>query len=244
MRQIWIFFAPGVGGDGLANLLEQCGDVHIWAHDSTQPVWRVHRVVDDQVKFWAPAVDQQHCFRNGRSFELASNQLAEAYVQALSIDKTIVVTSHDILLYNLYRSDCQDLFTRNQIRILLDSRDYRRCLLDLVRKNLMILPAAKLQKDADHAALHAQFQRYQQVDRSRYDHVVWAEDLLDSVELLRFINLLKLDITRDMIDQYRMLRYDQWRRVLAPDQNPPRYRSYVESGEIRYELLTDPLVDQ
>ena len=42
--QVWLFFEPGTGGDGLANLLERSsGSVPI---DGETGFWRVHRIVD------------------------------------------------------------------------------------------------------------------------------------------------------------------------------------------------------
>ena len=50
---VWIFFSPGAGGDGLANLLEQSPSVI--ALDGIKP-WRIHRYVDGKAKFWAPTL--------------------------------------------------------------------------------------------------------------------------------------------------------------------------------------------
>lgn len=239
MRQIWIFFASGVGGDGLANLLELAQGVRAWGKDPTQPVWRVHRIVDDEVKFWAPPVDHKHCFRTGRWFDQRDNQLDSEYVEAVTKDQTVIVTSHDIMLYNLYRSDRQDLLCRNQTKILLDSRDYFSCYQRSIKKNLWILPLADL-NDEITVKDKPNYSRYELIDKSRFDHVVYLEDLADDRGMNSLLKQLDLTIDPDLLAQYQQLRQGHWHDLLAPAQHPPRFESYIQDGFIHYK----PVVDQ
>lgn len=241
MRQIWIFFAPGAGGDGLANVIELCAGMHAWNRDPDQPVWRVDRVVDDQVKFWAPPVDSNWCFRTGKWFDQSQNQLNTEYERLVVENKDLVATSHDILLYNLDRSDRQDVFCHHQVSVLLDSRDYSTCRKNLVTKNLMPMDINNLSDNASH---HPLYERYQSCDRSRFDRVVWIEDLDDAEFLQKWLQDLDLLIDSQMIDQYHQLRSGQWRQVLGSTQRPPLFESYVESGQIRYRSLDPSTVDQ
>lgn len=236
MRQIWIFFASGLGGDGLANLLELANDVQVWGRDPQQPVWRVHRIVDDEVKFWAPPVDTQHCFRTGRWFDQQHNQLNGEYVEAISRDRDVIVTSHDILLYNLDKSDRQDLLCRNQIKVLLDSRNYFWCYQRSIKKNLRSLAVTELD-DCVTAKHNPNYLRYGQVDRSRFDHVIWLEDITDYNGLHSLLYSLNLTIDPHLITQYQQLRQGQWREILAPTQRPPCYESYILDGWIHYKAL-------
>lgn len=242
MAQIWIFFAAGVGGDGLANLLEQSDGVTVWGQDQSGSSWRVHRVVDDQVKFWAPPVDKKHCFRKGHWFEQQDNVLQPEYLQAVRSNATIVVTSHDIVLYNLDRSESLDVFGRDQIRVLVDSRDYLKCHQDAVKKNLMIVALDNF-NDVAHAVATPSLSRYRQTDRSRFDRVVWIEDLSTETQLVAFARDLGLRLKSEIVQQYLLLRSPQWSQVLGP-RWVPRFQSYIESGMICYKSLDSGPVDQ
>jgi hypothetical protein len=235
MRQIWIFFATGVGGDGLANLLEQCPDITGWAREGELAAWRVHRIVDDEIKFWYPAVDAQHCFRTGRWFDQRNNQLHPEYQQAVINRQRIIATSHDILLFNLDRSDRQDLLCQDQIKVLLDSRDYHKCLQNSVKKNLLSVSEQKFY-NRSWAESTPVFARYSEVDRARYDYVIWAEDLSDQQGIQNLLDRLHLSIDPAKISQYLHLRNGAWREVLGAGQ-PPRYQSYFDNGMICYRSL-------
>lgn len=231
MAQIWLFFANGVGGDGLANLLEHAQEVKVWDRSSVE--WRIHRIVDEQVKFWAPTVDQQHCFRTGRWFDQRHNRLHQGYQRAVEDGHTIVVTSHDILLLNLSRSDGQQVLCRDQCRVLLDSRDYLKCYQNSVIKNLITVPDQDLHDSAAANAMPV-FARYSETDRSRFDHVVWMEDLTTPASLEAFARDLGLTLDIRYIEQYQQLRSGMWRQIWAARPEPPRYVSHTVGGLIRY----------
>lgn len=235
MAQIWIFFAAGTGGDGLANLLEQSDGVRVWGQDQSGSPWRIHRVVDDQVKFWAPPVDEKHCFRTGHWFQQQDNNLQPEYVQAVQSDATIVVTSHDIVLYNLDRSDSLDVLCRDHTRVLLDSRNYLQCHQNAVKKNLINVSLDDF-NDAAYAAATPSLARYQRTDRSRFDHVVWIEDLSTETQLISLASDLGLHLRPEIVRQYQLLRSPQWPAVLG-SRSIPRFQSYIESNTICYRSL-------
>lgn len=244
MSQIWIFFAPGAGGDGLANVIELCHGMQRWRHNPDQIFWRAERVVDDQVKFWAPCVDSAWCFRKGTWFDQSQNRLDAEYEHLVASGRNLVATSHDILLYNLDRSDRQDVLCKDQIRVLLDSRDYAACQRHMIKKNLMTVSVDNFNEHAL-ARPHALYQRYDQCDRSRFDHVVWLEDLNDPSYLQQWLGSIGLMLDLLLLEQYHQLRSGQWRQVLGQVQKaPPVFESYAEQGEIRYRSLDPAAVDQ
>jgi hypothetical protein len=77
--QIWIYFDPGSGGDGFANLLERSRT--ITPFDQNDRPWRIDRFVDNCPKFWAPTVDTNGCFRTGRPFNTKDNKLNQNYIE-------------------------------------------------------------------------------------------------------------------------------------------------------------------
>lgn len=235
MKQIWIFFAAGTGGDGLANLIEHCDGVKAWHRDVGQPTWRVDRVVDGLVKFWAPPMDAQHCFRTGKWFDQSTNQLRDDYEHLVISGSTLVATSHDILLFNLDRSDRQDVLCRNQIKVLLDSRDYLNCHRQCVLKNLMSVDAEEIKNGAwvEQSPLYA---RYAQTDRSRFDHVIFTEDLTSEQGILGLLEKLGLEIQPHLLSQYQLLRNNQWHQVVGGNK-VSQYRSHIENGKICFYLV-------
>ena len=46
--QYWIYFYPGVGGDGFVNLLEHCNNFSKF--DLVSDEWRIHQVVNGRIK--------------------------------------------------------------------------------------------------------------------------------------------------------------------------------------------------
>ena len=127
--QIWIYFLPGTGGDGIANLLEHSQNVTTIDHNlcvhatPNMQFWRVDRFVDNQPKFWAPTIDQLHCFRQNQKFDKTKNYLSNSYINLINSNATTIITSHDCSFQNFYNSDCVDIFTKNQIKILLYSKN-------------------------------------------------------------------------------------------------------------------------
>ena len=135
--QIWIYFQPGVGGDGFANLLERAHQVKRF--DINQPYWRIHRFVDNLPKFYAPTVDAKECFRRLPliRFDSKDNYLMESYVDCVLQDRVVICTSHDTGLKFLNTNDCSDILLQNQVKILLKSSDPWLTRYQAIIKNLL-----------------------------------------------------------------------------------------------------------
>lgn len=133
--QIWIYFQPGVGGDGFASLLERAHQVERF--DNYQQDWRIHRFVDNLPKFYAPWVDVKGCFRRPKRFDSSDNSLLESYVDCVLQNRVIICTSHDVGLKFLNTNDYSDILLRNQVKILLTSSDRRLAQYQAIIKNLM-----------------------------------------------------------------------------------------------------------
>jgi hypothetical protein len=133
--QFWIYFDAGAGGDGFANLLEHATNVKPW--DKDLKVWRLSHYINDAATFYAPPIDHNGCFRtpkNGTSssaFCQNDNTLHPSYIGRVQNNINTVCTSHDLGLESLNASDCQDILTKNQIKILIENSDplvtYRAC---------------------------------------------------------------------------------------------------------------------
>ena len=136
--QIWFFFNPGTGGDGVANLFEQSSDIVSFDATAEDPVdyWRVHRFVDGSPKFYAPTPDANECFRSGKRFEQIQNTLHPGYARCVASDQNCIVASHDVHLTNLLASDLQDVFCKNQIKVLLTTSDHHKANINAAIKNL------------------------------------------------------------------------------------------------------------
>lgn len=133
--QIWLFFQAGVGGDGIANLLERSNNVV--PIDGEAEYWRIHRIVDGSVKFYAPTVDNIGCFRHNQPFDQSTNQLSIGYLDIVSQNLNCIVTSHDTTLDLLANSHCKDILLKNQIKILLVSDKCQTVHIKAATKNLL-----------------------------------------------------------------------------------------------------------
>ena len=157
----------GDGGDSVANLLEHATNVAPF--DGVRQ-WRVHRYVDGSPKFWAPLIDTNRCFRGGRcAFRTDQNQLNENYVCAVEQNHNIIVTAHDIDLKFFNASDCQDIFTQNQRRVLLISRNPTKSRLKAVTKNL---------QEINQKEFLSTVVDYDRRVFDLYERVVYIEDLI------------------------------------------------------------------
>ena len=204
MSQYWIYFSPGSGGDGLANLLERChGICPIDDHPIDR--WRIHRIVDGQVKFFSAKIDSLGCFRLDMPFSESNNKLTDRYQSLISENQKIIVTSHDIELKHLEYSEKKDILCKNQIKIVLESRDYYQSYILQLKKNLIEFPVSilryKIKTRLDGFNILPPI-----IDLSKFDHRIFIEDIWDSFSYFRdFIKILDLDIDKRHYDQY--LRY-------------------------------------
>jgi hypothetical protein len=133
--QIWLFFQAGAGGDGFANLLERSSNVT--PIDGVTDYWRIHRIVDNDIKFYAPTIDEFECFRRNQSFKKNINRLKKEYVDIVNHNRNCIVTSHDISLGLLFSSDCLDILSKDQIKVLLTTECSKTDVTKYTTKNLL-----------------------------------------------------------------------------------------------------------
>ena len=168
--QVWIYFLPGVGGDGIANLLEKSQTVV--TVDSNPPDWRLHRYVDGELKFWAPAIDRLHCFRRDRAFTLSNNALSQRYVELVKSKQNIVVTSHDIFLKNLNQSDEKHILELDQIKVLITTQNPKQAMITNLKKTLDLSTQEKLNQAYDQY-----LNWYKNINHANFDIVISSEDI-------------------------------------------------------------------
>lgn len=188
--QIWIFFGPGAGGDGFANLLEHASGVTPIDGMST---WRIHRYVDGEPKFWMPAPDRDLCFRSGRRFDSKQNQLLESYIK--SVDGCAIVASHDTSLVALNNSDCLDVLTRDQIKILIKSRNIKEDSLKFAKKNLQELSLNQIEL------------MYPDVDiNAFFDHAVFLDEIMQTWSSFQsFLKSIGLEMEQEFFEDFRKI---------------------------------------
>jgi len=164
--QIWIYFEPGAGGDGFANLLERSRTITTF--DQNDRPWRIHRFVDNCPKFWSPTVDQNKCFRTGQPFYTKNNKLNQNYVDHVNCGTSIICTSHDTSLKLLEISDCRDVFFKKQIKVRLQHQDCIDTYKQFAIKNLQNIPAD---------LSYANMPKLKSIDFKKFDYVVNIEKI-------------------------------------------------------------------
>jgi hypothetical protein len=220
--QIWIYFQPGVGGDGFASLLERARPVERFDDDKQD--WRIHRFVDDLPKFYAPWVDAKGCFRRPLiRFDSKDNCLLESYVNCVLQDRVVICTSHDTGLKFLNTNDCSDILLRNQVKILLKSSNFQLTRYQATLKNL--IPAAV---DSIVSTPH-------QYNLNQFDHVLDI-DLIQSdwsyVE--QFCKSIGLDLAQSEYQAYQEILAGSTRFDRAGTE---RYQSSVVDGHFQYSKI-------
>jgi hypothetical protein len=220
--QIWIFFEPGVGGDGFANLLEKSTDIE--PIDGETGYWRVHRIVDGRIKFYAPTPDQEECFRSSlKPFRQCTNRLRKGYLDIVSDNKNCVITSHDVTLSNLRASDYQDIFCHDQIKVLLTG-DIIASRWIAATKNLQThIPPDVVQQKT--------------VDLSQFDYVYDIRDLQQDWQLVKkFCDSFGIQLDKSHHDQYLSLLAGN-RDHLNNNYNVEIYQSRILDDHIEYDRI-------
>ena len=194
--QLWVFFESGTGGDGLCNLLEQSTDCNSLGAIKQ---WRPHRYVDGDLKFWMPTPDVKHCFRKPAPFKQHKNQFYNNYVNLANQDQGfVIIPSHGINLWALEASDCLDILTANQKKVLLLSKDQKAALQRAERSCLReIKPATPEYLD---------YQIKQKINIDKFDSVVYIEDLRSNFDIFdNFCNTLGIVADKNHYDTYLQL---------------------------------------
>ena len=225
--QIWIYFVPGAGGDGFANLLEYADNVETIDSDQDPKRWRVHRFVDDQPKFYANPIDNARCFRNNRPFLSAENQLRNNYVRLVENGIPTVCTSHDVTKRNLHNSDQRDILEHNQVSVFLYHDSYRTCVYQAALKNLE--PRLPPMISDDYYPMRIK------IDFDQFDFVLNIANLQSDWRAVdEFCNSVGLKLAKERYEDYSKLQAgdDSWCK--HSNFRPKRYRSNTVGDDTFY----------
>jgi hypothetical protein len=229
--QIWIFFQDGAGGDSFANLLEHSTNMETL--DQAR-FWRIHRYVDYRAKFWMPCPDQDHCFTNldpmskqrGYAFVQSSNKLLPRYLELVTADKNIVVTSRDTQLNFLLGSDQLDVLTHNQIKILLKRRDNSNTSYNVLTKNLQNFHVRQVKNNVT-----------VETNDSKFDFVIYFEDLLNWDSASDLFTQLRLTIAEDDFFHWKNI-IEQ--KIIYCTPGIEFYQSYLVNDIYYYKIIDQP----
>jgi hypothetical protein len=225
--QIWIYFVPGAGGDGFANLLEHADNAEAIDSDINLKHWRVHRFVDDQPKFYANPIDNIRCFRNNRSFLLNENHLSPNYVRLVENNITTVCTSHDVTKKYLHSSDSRDILEHNQVSVFLYHDSYRSCVYQAALKNL----APRL-PPMDNEYYHPMRQK---INFDQFDFILNISRIQQDWNTVdKFCNTVGLKLDPEKFQEYSRLQAgnDSWYKY--SNFRPKRYRSTTVGDDTFY----------
>lgn len=213
--QFWIFFEPGIGGDGFGNLLEHSHNVQ--CIDGADKFWRVHRIVDGEIKFSAPTPDHNHCFRSYlQPFLTRDNHLHDSYTALVDQDINCVILSHDVFLTELDRSELRSVLMKNQKKILLLG-DRKQAKWKSAIKNLD--PSLVIHDPPDHLP----------IDRARFD---WIIDMRTAITEWNIVD----QFCQEAGLQLEYQKYLEYQSLLAGD------RTYLKNNyniKIYQSLISD-----
>ena len=219
--QIWLFFQPGTGGDGIANLFERSNNVT--PIDNVTDYWRIHRIVNNDIKFYAPTIDNLDCFRHNQSFKENTNKLKEEYINIVAQNRNCVVTSHDVSLELLFSSDRQDIFLKDQIKVLLTSECSTTAITKFVTKNLL----PELPQTVATPILHYE----------KFDYVLDVNLVKSNWEYVKtFCSSIGLDLQKDEYLQYCDLLAGN-KTYMTGNFGIEEWRSNITGTRITYDLI-------
>ena len=138
--QYWIFFSPGVGGDGFGNLLEHADNMYPADGKSE---WRIHKQFERTVKFrnpnwFVPRELSSQPFRDPEYSltDWSTGILHQQYINAISQQLNTVITTHPEQYFNCIESfPYKNFIKRDQFKILLYSLNIDRVVNDQIIKN-------------------------------------------------------------------------------------------------------------
>jgi hypothetical protein len=218
--QIWVFFQSGAGGDGFTNLLEQSKNIK--SIDGEYGYWRIHRIVDNQIKFYAPTIDQKHCFRSNLPFKQNGNSLHPTYLDIITKQENCVVASHDIDLSLLYSSDQLDILTSNQIKIALICTDTKTLTQNAAIKNLQpkVFPTKFFKPDPDN-----------------FDFIVDIKDVHHNWDYVACLcDKIGIKLDYEKYHEYKSLLQGQ-KTYMTENYNIEIYQTYTKNNIICYDLI-------
>jgi len=210
---IWVWFLAGAGGDGVANLLEHASNAR--TIDGNKH-WRVHRYVDNKVKFYAPTLGKPQNPQRINTIDLLDDRQLEI---ANSDTEYLIITSHvnpDLV------SDKID--ANKNIKILVTSNN---SIYNALTKNLMEFNISDLDK---------KYPKIATADFDLADIVVDIDNIMNNWE---YTKKFTFDIGLDLAEK----EYNYYKKIVTGDlifDDPgiERYKSVTGADNIvRYSKI-------
>ena len=206
---IWVWFTAGAGGDGVANLLEHASNAR--TIDGNKH-WRVHRYVDNKVKFYAPTLGKQNNIHRINTIDLLDDRQLEI---ANSDTEYLIITSH--VNPNLVSNK---IAVNKNIKILVTSNNalYNAYIKNLMEFNISDLEIATAQPNFNSA-----------------DIVVDIDDMNDWEYTKKFTLGIGLNLAEKEFNHYRKIVTGD---LIFDDPGIERYKSVTDADNIvRYSKI-------
>lgn len=131
--QYWIFYSPGVGGDGFANLLEHAHGMHVV--DGSRLRWKIDHRITDVVKFYDSnwSYDGFTPLRKP-NLDYSDTVLRETYTNLIDTGLNTVLPTHYVYFDEIDRFPHKNIVEKNQVKINLYSLDFNRVVFDYESK--------------------------------------------------------------------------------------------------------------
>jgi len=203
---VWVFFEGGAGGDGVANLLEHASNsISI----DSEIKWRIHRYVDNAVKFWAPNLPGLTDRKN------TVNQLTAQHIEiANSNDHYLIVTSHDLQFTNVFLNSI--LPNNKNIKLLLTYNNYIDQQINFLTKNLIEFNRSKLKK-------------YRRSDYAQMDFILNIDAIHDWKYLNNIVSKIGLKLDQKDFEDYKKIVLGE---LIYTTPGIEYYKSYVNEDNI------------
>jgi hypothetical protein len=206
---VWVFFESGVGGDGVANLLEHGSRA---VSIDSELKWRIHRYVDYNVKFWAPNLPGLD--HRGNTVD----QLTEQHIEiANSNDQYLIITSHDLQLKSVFSNNTVP--KEKHIKLLLTYDDFVKQQINFKTKNLIEFDQSKLttyRRVLKHGAM---------------DFILNVDKINDWVYTKNIVDQIGLQLAQKDFDNYKKI---VAREMLYDTPGIEHYKSYLINGVTKY----------
>jgi hypothetical protein len=185
---VWVCFVGGSGGDGFANLLEHASNAR--TIDGLDQ-WRIHRYVDNKVKFYAPNLQNSAVRCN------TVNLLNDCQLEIANSDtEYLIITTHDTKFKTILSPTL--LPDNKNIKILLISKNS-----DLSKYNFLIKNLKEFDK-SDPTILKNLYK--QDTTNLHAESVVDIDKVVDSWEYTKqFALSIGLALAQEDFDHYRKI---------------------------------------
>ena len=133
--QYFIFFAPGVGGDGFTNLLEHAKNI-IRADGQYNPSWRIDKKFENKTKFYGAkwTLKSPYPFRTN-AMSVNNIKLHPVYLNLIKQKKNTLIPVHYVYKEQIKNFPFRDIVETDQVKIHLYSSNIERQVLDCKIKN-------------------------------------------------------------------------------------------------------------